>query len=100
MALHRVVQRTEKELFLQQRKDLLGFRRGDELQVHAQVTASRHGHLQPVETLRGVGQHEAARQMNAAVTATLSLDLFVEINGVLLQFGHVGVTVEGMHPSG
>ena len=100
VALDRVEQRADEVLVLHEREDGLGLGRRDDLQVHAQVPAPGLGHAQPVQALAGVGQHEAARQVDGAALAGGGLDLLVELDGVLLQLGDVGVTVERVHAAG
>ena len=100
VALDRVEQRADEVLLLQQREDGLGLGRRDDLQVHAQVPAAGLGHAQPVQALAGVGQHQAARQVDGAALAGGGLDLLVELDGVLLQLGDVGVAVERVHAAG
>ena len=68
-ALVLVVQGAHEEALLEQWVHLLGFPHGDDLHVHAEVTAARLGHPQPVEPLRRVRQLQAARQVDAAVLA-------------------------------
>ena len=56
-----------------------------DLDVHAEVAAAGLGHAQPVQALLGVGEHQPAGQVDAAVLAGLALDLLVELDRVLLQ---------------
>ena len=68
-----------------------------QLGLHPQVAAPGVGHLEPVEPLGRVGQHHAAGHVDAAVLAGDPLDLGVQLGGVALQAGHVGIAVEGVH---
>ena len=90
----RVVDRAEEMLLLEQRMELLGLRRRDQLEVHAEVAAARHGHPQPVDALRRPGQEQAAAHVNAAGDAGDRLDLLVQVDRVLLQAGDVRVAVQ------
>ena len=95
-----VVQRADEVLLLEQRVQLLRLGDGDDVHVHAEVAAAGLCHAQPVESLWRVGQHQSARQVDAALLAGFGLDLPVEVDRVLLQAGDVGVAVEGVHPAG
>jgi len=99
-ALVLVVEGADEVLLLEQRVELLGLLHGDDLHVHAEVAAAGLRHAQPVEALGGVGELEPAGQVDAAVLAGLLLDLAVQVDGVLLQAGHVGVAIERVHASG
>ena len=68
--------------------------------MHAQVTATGLRHLQPVEALWCVGKLQATRQVDAAILAGLLFNLFVQIDGVLLQAGNVWVAIERVHATG
>ena len=68
--------------------------------MHAEVAAAGLRHAQPVESLGCVGQHQPAGQVDAALLTGLGLDLAVQVDGVLLQAGDVGVAVEGVHAAG
>ena len=74
--------------------------RRDQLQLHPEVAAARLGHPQPVHPDLGVGQHQAARQVDRAVLAGDPLDLLVQLDRVLLEPGDVRVAVERVHPAG
>ena len=87
-------------LLVHQREQLLRLVDRDQLEVHAEVAAARLRHLQPVEPLGRAGQHDAAGEMHAAGLAGDLLDLLVELDGVLLQLGDVGVAVDGVHAAG
>ena len=100
VALDRVVDRADEVLLVQQRIQLLRLGRRDQLQIHAEVAAARHGHAQPVHALGRAGQHQAAGDVHAARLAGDRLDLLVELDRVLLQLGDVGVAVDRVHAAG
>ena len=100
VALDRVVQRPDEVLRVHQREDLGRLVRGDEVQVHPEIAATRLGHAQEVHPDLGVGEHQPARQVDRAVLAGHPLQLLVQLDRVLLQPGHVRVAVERVHPAG
>ena len=97
MAFDRVVDRGHEALLIEQGIELAGFRGRDDLELHAQIAAARLGHLQPVDALGGAGQHEPARDVQAARLPRDALELLIEVDRVLLQLGDVRVTVDRMH---
>jgi len=63
VATHRVPQGAH-EVFLDQEGDLLGcFGDGDQFGLHAQISAARVSHAQPVHTVLVVSQHHLAGQV-------------------------------------
>ena len=100
VALVSVPHRADEILLVEDRMDLFGLSDRDQLGVHAEVTALGVGGFQPVITLRCVGEHDAAGDVNATVPTGHLLDLFVELDRVLLQLGDVRVTVERVHATG
>ncbi len=97
VAFDRIVDRAEKVLLVEQRIQLLRFRRRYQLQVHAEIAAARHGHAQPVDPLGRAGQHQAAGDVHAARNAGNRFDLLVQLDRVLLQLGDVRIAVDGVH---
>ena len=95
-----IVESADEVLLLEQRVQLLRLGDGDDVHVHAEVPAAGLRHAQPVESLGGVGQHQSAGQVDAALLTGFGLDLAVQVDGVLLQARNVGITVEGVHPTG
>jgi hypothetical protein len=95
-----VVETAEEVLWIEQRMQLGGLFHRDHLEAHAEVAATSLSHLQPVEALRRVGEHDAAWEMDAAVLTGLGLDVFVQVDRVLLQLRHVRVAVERVHATG
>ena len=100
VALVGVPHRADEILLVEYRMDLFGLSDRDQLGVHAEVAALGVGGFQPVITLRCVGEHDAAGDVNATVLAGDFLDLFVELDRVLLQLGDVWVAVQRVHPTG
>ena len=97
MPFNRIVDGAQKMFLVEQRINLLGFCNGNQFQLHAQITTARLRHFEPVNPLRCSGKHQPAGHMHAAGLPRNLFDLFVEIDRVLLQFGDVGVAVDGMH---
>ena len=97
MSFDGIVHRTDEVLLLHQGKQLLGFRDRDELELHAEITAARLRHFQPVETLLRAGEHDAPGDVHAAGLPGDLLQFLVEIDRVLLQLGDVGIAVHGVH---
>src|SRR5580704_17664435 len=97
VTLDRVEERADEVLLLQQREQLLGFGRRDDLHIYAEVAAAGLSHPQPVHPLPVTGQRQPARHVDAAVPAGALLDLPVQPDGVLLQLRDIGVTVERVH---
>jgi hypothetical protein len=89
--------RAQEMLLFEERMEPLGLPRRDQLEVHAEVAAARHGHPQPVHALRRAREEQAPAHVNAAGNAGDRLDLLVQVDRVLLQAGDVGVAVEGVH---
>jgi hypothetical protein len=100
VTLDRVVERADEVLVLEQREHLLRLERRDDLELHAEVPAARLGHAQPVEALAVAGQHQPAWQVDRAALTRAGLDPLIELDGVLLQLGDVGVAVQGVHAPG
>ena len=69
----------------------------DELRVQPEVAAVATGGLQVVEPVLGVGEHEAAGEVDAAGLPRDLLDLVVDLQRVVLELGDVGVGVERVH---
>ncbi len=65
--LVRVVQGADEEALLEQGVELLGLGDRDQVHVHPEVATAGASHAQPVEPFRGVGQHQPAREVDAAV---------------------------------
>ena len=100
MPLDRVVDGTNKMGLVHQRIDLLGFRDREELEFHAEITAARNHHLEPVKPLRRAGKQESTGDVNTAGLAGDALDLLVEFDGVLLQLRDIRVAVHCVHTAG
>ena len=83
--LDRVVQRADEVLVLHEREQRLRLLRADQLELHAEVAAAGLGHPQEVHAHLGVGEHQPAGQVDAAVLAGHGLELLVELDRVLLQ---------------
>ena len=97
VALDRVVERADEVLRIEQREEVARLGRRDEVELHAQVAPAGLGHAQEVHAHLGVGEHQAARQVDRAVLAADALDLLVELDRVLLEPRHVRVAVERVH---
>ena len=82
---------------IEQGHQAVGLLRADDLGVDVEVAPLRHHALQPVEALLGRGQHHPARDVEPRRLPGKLLDLLVELDGVLLQLGDVGVAVDGVH---
>ena len=95
-----VEQRADEVAVFDEGEVVFGFCHRDDLGLHAQVAATRHGHLQEFHALGRVGQHDAGRFVHATRLTRNFFQLFVEVHGVALQHGHVGVTVEGVESTG
>ena len=100
VTLDRVVQGPDEVLRIEQREDVGRFARRDEVEVHPEVAAAGLGHSQEVHADLGVGEHEAARQVDRAVLPRDALDLLVQLDRVLLEARDVRVAVERVHPAG
>ncbi len=101
VALDRIPHRAEEVLRVEQREQLLGFLRRDQLElVHAEVATTGDGHLQPVHPVAVRGEGDPARQVDRTVLARPLLDLLVQLHGVLLELGDVRVAVERVHAAG
>jgi hypothetical protein len=100
VAFIRIEHAAEEVLRVKQWMNLGGFFHRDHLEIHTQVAATRLGHLQPVEPLWCVRQHDAARQMDTAVLARLGFDLLIQVHRILLQLGNVRVTIQCVHTTG
>ena len=92
-----IVHRAREMLLVQQRKQRRRLVDGNDLEIHAEIPAARLGHLQPIEPLAGSGQHEAAGDVHAAGLAGNPFDFLVQLDGVLLQLGDIGIAVDGVH---
>src|SRR3546814_7944398 len=66
VALHRVVERAEEALLIDERVALLGFLDRDQLGLQAQDPCLALSDLQEVEPGRAIRQHEAAGHVDAA----------------------------------
>src|SRR5271168_4853784 len=97
MAFDRIEHRADEMLLVDERIHPRRFIDRDDLEIHTEVPAARTRHLQPVQPFLRARQIEAARHMHAARNAGDRLDLFVEIDRVLLQLGDVGIAVERVH---
>ena len=100
MPLNRIENAAEEMLRVHERIDLCDLARRQQLQIHAQIAAARLGHFQPVHALAGAGQHEPTGHVHAAGLAGDPLDFFVELDGVLLELGDVGIAVDRVHAAG
>ena len=96
----RVEQRSYEVLFIDDREYSRRLVGGDQLELHAKIATACLGHLQPVEALACAGEHDAAGHVQAAGLPGDPLQLLVEIDGVLLQPGDVGIAIEGVHAAG
>ena len=100
MAFDRVPHGADEMPLVHQREHRLGFRRRDQLGVHAEITALGVGKPQEVHALGAVGEHDAAGQMQRAGLAGNLLQLLVELDGVGLQLGDVGIAVQRVEATG
>ncbi len=100
MAFQRVPHGADELGFVEQRQEFGGFVDGDEFGVHAEIGASCGGHLEPVHAVPGAGEHDAAGHVDAAGLAGDAFDLGVELDGIFLQLGDVGVAVQRVHAAG
>ena len=66
VSLDGIVHGTREVFLVQERKQFRRFIDRNDLQVHAEISAARLGHLQPVEALAGAGQHDAAGNVDSA----------------------------------
>ena len=94
IAVDLVVERADKVLLLHQWKELLGFRRRQQLGLKVQIAGPRVGHLEEVHAVVGVGQDDAARAMQPATLPGDLLELIVQTDRVALQLGHVRIAVQ------
>ena len=69
----------------------------DELRVEPEVAAAAAGGLEVVEPVLRIGEHQAAGEVDAAGLPGDFLDLLVDLEGVVLELGDVGVGVERVH---
>ncbi len=97
VTFNRIVHRACEMLFLEQRKQRRRLVDRNDLQIHAKIPAARLGHLEPIEPFAGTGQHQAAGDVHAAGLAGNALDFLVQLDGVLLQLGNIGIAVDGVH---
>src|SRR5277367_537884 len=97
MALDRIEHRADEMFLVDERIHPRRFVDRDDFEIHPEVPAARTRHLQPVQPFLRAGQIEAARHVHAAGDAGDRLDLFVELDGVLLQLGDIGIAVERVH---
>ncbi len=97
MSLDRVPHRADEVLRVEQREQLVGFLDRDHLEFHTEVAATCNGHVEPIDSFAVGGEREAPWQMDAAVLTRLRFDLLVQLDRVLLERGHVGVAVQGVH---
>jgi hypothetical protein len=100
VALDGVEHGADEVLLVHDRQEALRLRDADQLGLETEVAVAGVREPEPVHPLLGVGQQQAAGEVDAAVDAGDALDLVVELDGVLLQRRHVGVTVEGVHATG
>ena len=92
-----VPQGSHEVLLLEERDQRLGLSGGDQFGLHAQVATPSVGHTQPVHLILGVGQHQLTGLVDPAVHTCGFLEFSVQLDGVALKGGHVGVAVEGVH---
>jgi hypothetical protein len=100
MALHRIEHGADEMALLQEGKEALGLGRADDLGLHAEIAALGMGGLQPVEPIRGIGEHHPAGEVDTAGLAGDPLQLLIEADGVLLELRDIGIAVQRMHPAG
>jgi hypothetical protein len=100
VTLHGIPEGAEEAFLVEKGMKLLRLLHGDELGFEAQHPRLALGHLQEVQPGGRVRQHEAARHVDAAGLAGNRLDLLVEVDGVGLQLGDVGIAVQGVHAAG
>ena len=91
VAFDRVVERAHEIFPLHEGEEALGLLERDELRLQAEVAPAGVDLLEPVEPLGGTREHEPAGDVHAAGLAGYLLDLLVEIDGVLLKLGDVGI---------
>ena len=97
MPLHRIIHRADKLLFIEQRKQVIGLIHRDHAEVHAQIAATGNGHFHPVNPLLRACQHNAAGDMRTAALARDGFNFLIKLNGILLKFRHIGISVDGVH---
>ena len=100
MPLDRVVHGAHELALVKQRQQALGFVERDQLSLHAHVASLGVDVLQPLVARRGCRQHQSLGHVQAHRLAGNLLDLLVQVDGVLLQLGHVRVAVDGVHAAG
>ena len=87
----------QEMLHVHERIDPGDLGRGHQLEFHAEVTATRLRHLQPVHALARTREHDAAGDVHSTGLPRDLLDFAVQLDGVLLQLGDVRVAIHGMH---
>ena len=100
MAVAGVPERADELPGIEQRHVRVGFLGGDQLGIQAEIAPARMRQLEPFQALRRAGQHVAARHMQAHRLLRCRLDLGVEVDGVFLQHGDIGVAIDGVHAAG
>ena len=100
MAFVGIVERADVVLGVHDRQHARRFIQIDELGVQAEVAATAAGGVEVVEPVLRVGEHEAAGEVDAAGLPGRLLDLLVDLEGVVLELGDVGVGVERVHAAG
>ena len=94
MALDRVPERADEIALVHQREHGLGFGRGDQFGLHAEIAALGVHQSQEIHALGRVGHHHPAGQVQAAGLAGELLEFLVEAHGVGLQFCDVRVAIQ------
>ena len=82
------------------RAQLSGFLRGDEATIlDADRLEGAVGGLQPLPAVWGAGQCQTAGHVHAHGLAGFLLDLGEQVDGIGLQLGDVGISIERMKPA-
>ncbi len=95
-----IVQRADELRGVDQRIELLHLGHRDEFEIELQVPRPAALHPEIVHAGLAGGEIEEADAMDAAGLARFLLQLVVELDGIGLQRGHVGVAVDGVHAAG
>ena len=100
VAVGGIEHRADEVTLLDERQELLGLLRCEELRLESEVTRPAVRHLQPLHALGRIGQQESPRAVQAAGLPRDPLELVVEPDGVALELRDVRIAIQGVKTPG
>ncbi len=96
MTVERIIKTADHALDIGNGREFLDLLRSDDMGIEAHIAMLGAFGLEVIHAVRGSGKSDAANMMQPAGLARQLLQLLIELDGVALKGGDVGIGVDGM----